>query len=118
MTTYPVLVHRERRASRWLRENRLRVAVLVALLETALVVANVVQWKWVLVVAGLVFAFHFFVGRRARYQPVRQLSWTAAASQSLPVLVPLVAVALGTLLVLAVLAAAVAVLAFVILGRR
>ncbi len=118
MATYPVLEHRERRTNRWLRENRLRVAVLVALLETLLVVASVVQWKWVLVVAGAVFAFHFFVGRRSRYDSVSQLSWAAAVSQTLPVLLPLVAVVLGTLLVLAVLVAAVVVLAFVILGRR
>ena len=81
-------------------------------------VVNVVQWKWVLVVASLVFAFQFFVGRLARYEPVRQLSWAAAFSQTLPVLLPLVAVVLGTLLVLAVLVAAVVVLAFVILGSR
>ena len=118
MATYTVVEHRERRTSRWLHENRLRVAVLVALFETLLVVASLVQWKWVVVGAALVFTFHFFVGRRARWDSVRQLSWAAAVSQTLPVLLPLVAVVLGTLLVLAVLIAAVVVLALVILGRR
>jgi hypothetical protein len=118
VATYPVLEHREHRTSRWLRENRLRVAVLVALLETLLVVASLVQWKWVVVGAGIVFVFHLFVGRRARWDSLRQLSWAAAVSQTLPVLLPLVAVVIGTLLVLAVLIAAVVILALVILGRR
>ena len=118
MTTYPVLEHRQRRTTRWLRENRLRIAVLVALVETGLVVSSVLAWRWAVVAAGVVFAFHFFVGRRAPYDTVRELSWAAAVSQTLPVLLPFVAIAVSALVVLGVLAAAVVVLAFVIFGRR
>ena len=118
MATYPVLEHRETRTGRWFRGNRLRIAFLVALAETILVVANVLQWRWALLLAAAVFAFHFFVGRRVRYEAVRQLSWAAAVSQTLPVLVPFVALVVSTLIVLGVVAAAVVVLAFVIFGRR
>ncbi len=118
MASYGVLEHRESRPSRWLRGNRLRVAFLIALVETALIVLNVVSWYWALALAAIVFLFHFFVGRRARYEWLRQLSWTAAVSQTLPVLIPFVALVVGAFLVLAIVAAAVIVLAYVILGRR
>jgi hypothetical protein len=49
---------------------------------------------------------------------VRQLSWTAAISQTLPVLVPVLFVVVGTLFVLGILAAAIVVLALVVFGRR
>ena len=81
-------------------------------------VANVLQWRWALLIAALVFAFHFFVGRRSRHDFLRQLSWTAAVSQTLPVVVPFVAVAVSTLFVLAVVGAAIVVLVLLLLGRR
>ena len=118
MATYPVLEHRETRTSRWLRENRLRLAFIVALVETALIVGGVLGWFWALAIAALVFAFHFFVGRRIRFEAVRQVSWAAAVSQTLPVLVPFIALVVGTILVLFVIAAAVVVLALVVFGRR
>ena len=117
MATYPVLEHREGRSSRWLRDHRVRIALLVALAETVLVIANVIQWRWALLIAAVVFAFHFFVGRKARHAMLRQVSWTAAISQTLPVLVPFVAIVVGTILVIAVVAAAFVVLALVILRR-
>ena len=118
MATYPVLEHRASRQSRWFREHRTRLALLIALAETVLVVANVLQWRWALLIAALVFAFHFFIGRRARHELVRQLSWTAAVSQTLPVVIPFVAVAVSTLFVLAVVGAAIVLLVLLLLGRR
>ena len=96
----------------------MRVALLVALVETSLVLANVLQWRWAVLIAAVVFAFHFFVGRRTRYASVRELSWAAAVSQTLPVVLPFALVVVGTLVVLAVVAAAVLVLALVLFGRR
>jgi amino acid transporter len=115
---YPVIEHREGRVSRLIRENRLRVAFLVALVETALVLTDVIGWFVALAIAAAVFAFHFFIGRKAKHEPVRQISWAAAVSQTLPVVVPIVAVVVSALLVLAVVAAAVVILAFVVFGRR
>ena len=91
MSSYGVLEHREGRSSRWLRGNRLRVAFLVALVETILVITGVIGWYWALALAALIFAFHFFLGRKLRYEWARQLSWTAAVSQTLPVLIPFAA---------------------------
>ena len=118
MATYPVIEHRQRGPARWIRENRLRLAFGIAIAETILILVSVLQWRWALLIAGLVFAFHFFVGRRARFESLRQLSWTAAISQTLPVIVPVLLVVVGTLFVLGIVAAAAVVLALVIFGRR
>lgn len=118
MSSYGVLEHREGRSSRWLRGNRLRVAFLIALVETILVLTNVISWWWVVLLALLIFAFHYFVGRKARAEWLRQLSWTAAVSQTLPVLVPFVALVVSVFLVIGLVAAAVVILAYIILGRR
>jgi hypothetical protein len=118
VSSYGVLEHREGRSSRWLRGNRLRVAFLIALVETVLVIAGVMGWYWALALAAVIFAFHFFVGRKLRWEWARQLSWTAAVSQTLPVLIPFAALVVSTLLVIAIVAAAIVVLAYVIFGRR
>jgi FtsH-binding integral membrane protein len=118
VATYPVLEHRQGRASRWLRENRLRLAFGIAVAETILVLVSALQWRWAVLLAGLVFAFHFLVGRKLRYDTLRQLSWTAALSQTLPVLVPLLLVVLSTLVVIAIVAVALVVLALMLFGRR
>jgi hypothetical protein len=117
-TDYPVIEHRERRADRWLRGNRLRLAFLVALVETILVLTDVLGWYWALAGAAVVFAFHFLVGRRSRWEWLRQLSWTAAVSQTLPVLIPFAALVVLPILVLSVVVGAVLVLAFFVFGRR
>ena len=118
MATYPLLEHRAGRAAGWLRDHRFQLALILAVVETTLVVTNVVQWRWAVVVAGLVFAFHFAVGRRARYEAVREVSWAAAVSQTLPVVVPVVGAAALALAVLAIVAVAFVVLALFLVGRR
>jgi len=118
VSSYGVLEHREGRSSRWLRGNRLRVAFLIALVETILVLTDVIGWYWALALAGVIFAFHYFVGRKLRYEWARQLSWTAAVSQTFPVLIPVAALIVSAVLVVAIVAAAVVVLAYVIFGRR
>lgn len=118
MAELPVLEHRERRADRWLRGNRLRIAFLIALVETILVLTNVLGWYWALGGALVILTLHLLVGRRAKREWIRQLSWTAAFSQMLPVLIPFVAVAVGTFLVVAIVVGIVLVLAFLVFGRR
>ena len=118
MAAYPVLEHRAGRVGRWLRDRRGRLALVVAIVETALVLAGVLGWFWIVLFAGLVFAFHLFVGRRARFDWLRELSWIATLAQTLPVLVPVAIVVVGTLVVMAVVAVAVVVLALLFFGRR
>jgi hypothetical protein len=118
VVTYPVVEHRSTRAGRWLRARRLRIAFVIAIVETLLVVTNVLGWFAVLAIATLVFAFYLFVGRKTRFDTLRQLSWTAAVSQLLPLTVPFVVLALGTLVLVAVIALLVVVGALLFLGRR
>ncbi len=118
MATYPALEHGQSRAGRWFRARRLRLALLIGGLEALLVVFGDLRWFWVVGVALVIFAFHVLVGRKSRFDSVRQVSWTAAASQLLPVLVPLLVVVIGTLVVVAVVVLALAMLAFLYLDRR
>ena len=118
MAAHPVLEHRVGPTSRWLREHRFRLAIAIAVVETVLVLANVLGWFWIVLLAAAIFTFHFFVGRRARFEWLRQLSWTAAAAQTLPVLLPIAIAVAATFVVLAVLAVAVIVLALLFFRRR
>ena len=118
MTALPVIEHGEGRFGRWLRHNRLRLAILVALVETALVVGNVIGWYIAVGVAAVIIAFYFLVGRRSRRTWLNQLSWSLAVSQALPVVVPFAALAVGALIVLGVVAAVFFVLAYIVFGRR
>jgi hypothetical protein len=120
VATYPVIEHRTTRAGRWLRARRLRIALAIAVVETILILPPIDALGWfpVLAIASIVFAFYFFVGRRSRYDTLREVSWTAAASQVLPVLVPVVVVVLGTLVIIAVVALLVVVGALLFLDRR
>jgi hypothetical protein len=120
VATYPVIEHRTTRAGRWLRARRLRIAFAIAVVETILILPPIDALGWfpVLAIALIVFAFYFFVGRKSRYDTLRELSWTAAASQVLPVFVPVVVVVLGTLVIIAVVALLVVVGALLFLDRR
>jgi hypothetical protein len=120
MATYPVIEHRTTRAGRWLRARRFRIAFAIAVVETLLILPPIdaLDWFPVLAIALIVFAFYFFVGRKSRLDTVRELSWTAAASQVLPVFVPVVVVIVGTLVIVAVIALLVVVGAVLFLDRR
>ena len=113
-----MLEHRASRTGRWLRANRFRLAFVIALAETVLVVTSGIQWRWVLLIAGAVFVFHFFIGRNVRWETVRQLSWAAAVSQTMPVIVPVLVATAVTLVILGTVAAAIVVAALFFLGRR
>jgi apolipoprotein N-acyltransferase len=102
------------RTGRWLRERRLRLALWVAVVEGLLVALTHDLTRWtVLVIAVIVLAFYMTAGRSMRWDVVRQLSWIAAASQALAILVIIVAFILG--LVAIVLVALFAVIALVYL---
>jgi len=108
----PALEHGTSRSGRWLRPRRLRLALWIAVAEGALVLLGVVpRWPAVALAAALVAA-HVVVGRRLRWDTLRQASWVAAASQAAFLLVPALVLVTGALAVLALAAvAAVAVLA-------
>ena len=63
MVTFPVVEPGQSRLGRWLRARRLRLALLIGAAETLLIVFTDATWRWALVLAAVVFAFYWFVGR-------------------------------------------------------
>lgn len=97
----------------WLRERRVRTALWIALIEGLLVIFHVID-KWAAIgVAVAVLAVYFFFGRESKSPTVREVSWVAAASQAVLILVPIVVAILGTLAL--ILVAVIAVVALVAL---
>jgi hypothetical protein len=118
VTTYPVIEQGESRTGRWLRPRRLRIALLIGVVETLLVLLGGLGWFWVLGAAVLAVAFHFFVGRRARFQSVREVSWTLAVSQLIAVVVPILWEVVKFVAITVLVLMALALLAMLLLDRR
>ena len=109
--------HGQTRRGRRLRENRLRIALLVAVVEGILVLLGAIDW-WVVVLLAIgAVALYVLQGRSARDE-LRQLSWIAAVSQVLVVLVPALAVVLTALAVVALILLAVVALVVLLRDRR
>ena len=97
----------------WLKERRFRTALWIALIEGLLVVLHVID-KWVAIgIAIVILGLYFLVGRGASSPTVRQVSWVAAVSQAILILVPIVVTIIGT--VALILVAIIAVVALVAL---
>ena len=110
--------HRGTPASRWLRERRLKLALVLALVEGILVIIDVIPaWLAILVGAAIV-AYWFFAGRHHTWQLAREVSWTAAMSQVFVALVPLLAFVLTALAVVALVLIAVIALVALLADRR
>jgi hypothetical protein len=91
------------RTGRWLRERRIRLTLWVAVIEGLLVAITADLTKWtVLVIAVILLAFYVVAGRNLRWDVGRQLSWIAAASQALTILVVVLAFVLGFVAIVAV----------------
>ena len=101
------------RAGRWVRENRLRLAFGIALVETVAVLTDTIGWFWVLGIAALVLVAWVAARRYTRSTLVRQATTTLALSQVIPLLAPLV---VGTLLALLATAVAIAVLVLLVVA--
>ena len=107
------------RVGRWLRERRLRLALWVAVAEGLLVALTHDLTRWtVLVIAVIVLAFYIVAGRSMRWDVARQLSWIAAASQALAILVIIVAFILGLVAIVLVALFAVAALVYLFADYR
>jgi len=110
--------HGSSRSGRWLRRNRTRMALWIAVLEAALVVFGVIpKWPAFFAAVGLI-ALYLFIGRNVGSDTLRQSSWIAALSQLLIVLLPFL-IALVTLAAFIALAILIVVaLAVLFWGRR
>jgi phosphatidylserine synthase len=99
----PMIEAGSTRVGRWLRERRLRLALWVAVIEGLIVALENDISRWtVLVIAVIVLAFYVLAGRSMRWDVGRQLSWIAAASQALAILVVIAAFILGFVAVVVV----------------
>jgi hypothetical protein len=99
----PMIEGGSTRIGRWLRERRLRLALWVAVAEGLLVALTPDLTKWTVLVLGVILlAFYMVAGRNIRWDVARQLSWIAAASQALAILVVILAFVLGLLAIAAI----------------
>jgi hypothetical protein len=103
---------------RRLRDSRLRIALIIALIEGILVLLGSIDWWIVLPLAIAAVALYVTRGRGARRQDVREASWIFAVSQVAVVLVPALALVLTALAVVALVIVAVVALVVLLLDRR
>ena len=102
----------------WLRENRLKIALVIAGVEAFVAVFGASLSRWsILALAVVAVAVWYWVGREARQESLRDLSWIAAVSQSLALVAVVFASFIGLFALLV--AALFAVVALIlILGDR
>ena len=118
MASHVLVEHGESRLARRLRHNRLKVALAIAAVEGILVLAGAIAWWIVVLLALAALAAYVGWGREHESADVRVVTWTAAVSQLLVVLVPVVAGALVVLAAVAVVVVAAIALAALVLDRR
>jgi hypothetical protein len=113
-----VLEHGTTRSGRWLRENRVRFALAIAVVEGLLVALDLIDWLPALLVALLLLLFYFAYGRKLRWDWAREASWVAATSQAFVALVPVLVIVVGTLALIGVGVIAVVALVLLFADRR
>jgi hypothetical protein len=112
---HAAIEHGSTRTGRWLRDNRLRIALWIAVIEGLLVLVDAIPWGIALAIAAALILFWLFVGRELHVDSARQASWIAAASQVFVVLIPVFVFVLKAVAVVAL--AILAIVALVLLFR-
>jgi hypothetical protein len=113
-----VFAHGTSRSGRWLRDNRVRFALAIAVIEGLLVVFDVIDGFLALLVALLLLLFYFAYGRKLPWDWAREASWVAATSQAFVALVPVLVIVVGTLALIVVGVIAVVALVLLFADRR
>ena len=113
-----VLEHGTTRSGRWLRDNRIRLALAIAVSEGVLVAFDVIDGTLAILVAFVLILFYFAFGRKLRWDWARESSWVAATSQGFVALVPILVIVIGTLAVIGVAVIAVVALVLLFAERR
>ena len=115
----PMIEGGSTRIGRWLRARRLRLALWVAVVEGLLVALTPDLTKWtVLIIGTILLAFYIVAGRSMRWDVGRQLSWIAAASQALAILVVILAFVLKLVAIVAIVAFAIIALVYLFSDSR
>jgi len=115
----PIIEAGGTRVGRWLRGRRVRLALWVAVIEGLLVALTPDLTKWtVLVIGAILLAFYMVAGRNMSWDVGRQLSWIAAASQALAILVVIFAFVFKLVAIVAVVIFALVALAYLFSDSR
>ena len=110
--------HGSNRFGRVLRENRVKLAILLAIVEGILVLVGEIDW-WVVVLLAIgAVALYVTQGRTAGREELREGSWILAVSQLAVVLVPALALVLSALAVVALVVLALVALVVLLRDRR
>jgi thiol:disulfide interchange protein len=114
MTQYPVIDHGPApKSGSWLQNRRLKLALLLAVVEGLLVAVGVLEAWVAIVLAGLALVVYFGWAREQHRETLRDAFWVVAVWQAIVLLVPILVVIVGTLALVAV--GAIAILALVAL---
>lgn len=107
------------RVGRWLRERRLRLTLWIAVIEGLIAAFSHDIGRWtILVMAVIVLAFYVVAGRQLKWDVGRELSWIAAASQVLAILVVIFAFILKLVAIVAIVGFALVALFYLFSDRR
>ena len=118
MSGEPAIEQGETSATGWLRTSRLTIALVVGVAETLAILFTGLTWWSAVVLAAVIFFLHIRYGRKAESATVRQLSWAAAGSQVLPVLVPAIVRLVAVIVIVAVVVLALVIAAMLFLDRK
>ena len=110
--------HGRNRFGRALHHSRLRIALLLALVEGVLVLVGEIPWWSVVLVAIVAVTLYVTGGRKADREEVREVSWIFAVSQVAVVLVPALALVLTAFAVVALVLVALVALVVLLRDRR
>jgi hypothetical protein len=107
------------RIGRWLRDRRIRLTLWVAVIEGLIAAFSADIGRWtILVLAVIVLAFYVLAGRHIKWDVARELSWIAAASQVLAILVVIFAFVLKLVAIVAIVGFALVALYYLFSDRR
>jgi uncharacterized membrane protein len=118
VTELPVIEHGSSRRGGWLRERRLKLALGLAVAEGLLVAVDVIPALLAIIVAIASLALYFYWARGHSSGVLRETFWIVAVWQAIVLLVPVLAVIVGTLALVAVAVIAVIALVALFADRR
>jgi hypothetical protein len=109
--------HRQSASGLWLRQRRLRLALLIAFVESVVILFSEHGWWYVVGAAVLSVLAYWFIGRH-RSGVIYEITWVAAVSQLLAVLVPVLWELVKIVALIVLVALAVFLLAALLLDRK
>src|SRR3954453_1137654 len=97
-----VLGHGTTKGGRWLKANRVKLAIWIAVAEGLLVIVGALPRLPTMFLAIAIVGLYFWLGRRVTFDTGRQAFWVAAASQALVALIPILVIVVGTFALIAI----------------